>query len=173
MPTKPKTEQINKKISAIVDKNINKKLDSFDKTIYRRWLKVAELSIQLSEWLKALNSNLDNYLPQQELIDKKMENDLNKIKGEINDLQKLSELLKNICSTTMNRISSTPVPPPPPPPSKKIIKSTPSTPKSSTSRAMHDPLEIKNLANTMNKSRKEKLQEIEKKTKDLKKFMDK
>lgn len=173
MPTKPKTEQINKKISTIVDK----KLSSLDKTHYKRWLKVAELSIQLSDWLQALNNRLNTYLPRQEILDRKMENDLNKIKGEIHTLQNLSEVLKNICSTTVNRVA---IPPPPPPPplkkkttnptkSSSTIKNTSST----ASQFMHNPLEIKKLANTMNKSRNEKIHDIEKLAKDLKKILDK
>ena len=178
MPTKPKTEQINKKLTAIVDKNINKKLTSLEKTHYKRWLKVAELSIQLSDWLQALNNRLNAYLPHQEILDRKMENDLNKIKGEIHTLQNLSEVLKNICSTTVNRIT---IPPPPPPPHKKIIKTTSPTKSSSNkkhtsstaSQFMHNPLEIKKLANTMNKSRNEKINDIEKLSKDIKKIIDK
>jgi DNA gyrase/topoisomerase IV subunit A len=174
MPTKPKTEQINKKISTIVDK----KLTSLDKTHYKRWLKVAELSIQLSDWLQALNTRLNTYLPHQEILDRKIENDLNKIKGEIHTLQNLSEVLKNICSTTVNRIT---IPPPPPPPPKKIIKTTSPTKSSSTikntsstaSQFMHNPLEIKKLANTMNKSRREKIHDIETLAKDLKKIINK
>lgn len=174
MPTKPKTEQINKKITAIVDKNINKKLTSLEKTHYKRWLKVAELSIQLSDWLQALNNRLNAYLPHQEILDRKMENDLNKIKGEIHTLQNLSEVLKNICSTTVNRITAPPPPPPPPPPPKKTTK-TISPPKTSStvSQFMHNPLEIKKLANTMNKSRNEKINDIEKLAKDIKKIIDK
>jgi len=177
MPTKPKTEQINKKISTIVDKNINKKLSSLDKTHYKRWLKVAELSIQLSDWLQTLNSRLNTYLPHQEILDRQMENDLNKIKGEIHTLQNLSEVLKNICSTTVNRITA---PPPPPPPPKKTVKTTNPTKSLSTkntsstaSQFMHNPLEIKKLANTMNKSRNEKLNDIEKLAKNIKKIIDK
>lgn len=174
MPTKPKTEQINKRITAIVDK----KLTSLDKTHYKRWLKVAELSIQLSDWLQALNNRLNEYLPHQEILDRKIENDLNKIKGEIHTLQNLSEVLKNICSTTVNRIT---IPPPPPPPPKKNIKTTSPTKSSSTikktsstaSQFMHNPLEIKKLANTMNKSRREKIHDIEKLAQDLKKIIDK
>tara|TARA_Y100000389_G_scaffold40066_1_gene34538 strand:+ start:9755 stop:10279 length:525 start_codon:yes stop_codon:yes gene_type:complete len=174
MPTKPKTEQINKKITAIVDKNINKKLTSLEKTHYKRWLKVAELSIQLSDWLQALNNRLNAYLPHQEILDRKMENDLNKIKGEIHTLQNLSEVLKNICSTTVNRITAPPPPPPPPPPKKTTKTISPTKKTSSTvSHIMHNPLEIKKLANTMNKSRNEKINDIEKLSKDIKKIIDK
>ena len=170
MPTKPKTEQINKKITAIVDK----KLTSLDKTHYKRWLKVAELSIQLSDWLQALNTRLNTYLPHQEILDRKMENDLNKIKGEIHTLQNLSEVLKNICSTTVNRITAPPPPPPPPPPKKTTKTISPTKKTSSTvSQFMHNPLEIKKLANTMNKSRNEKINDIEKLSKDIKKIIDK
>lgn len=176
MPTKPKTEQINKRITAIVDK----KLTALDKTHYKRWLKVAQLSIQLSDWLQSLNNRLNTYLPHQEILDRQMENDLNKIKGEIHTLQNLSEVLKNICSTTVNRIAAPPPPPPPPPP-KKTLKTTSPTKSSSTkkktsstaSQFMHNPLEIKKLANTMNKSRNEKVNDIEKLAKDLKKIIDK
>ena len=172
MPTKPKTEQINKKITAIVDKNINKKLTSLEKTHYKRWLKVAELSIQLSDWLQALNNRLNTYLPHQEILDRKMENDLNKIKGEIHTLQNLSEVLKNICSTTVNRIT-VPPPPPPPPPKKTTKTISPTKTSSTVSQFMHNPLEIKKLANTMNKSRNEKINDIEKLAKDIKKIIDK
>jgi hypothetical protein len=169
MPTKPKTEQINKKITAIVDK----KLSSLDKTHYKRWLKVAELSIQLSDWLQALNSRLNTYLPHQEILDRKMENDLNKIKGEIHTLQNLSEVLKNMCSTTVNRIAAPPPPPPPPPPKKTTKTISPTKTSSTVSQFMHNPLEIKKLANTMNKSRREKIHDIEKLAKDIKKIIDK
>jgi len=168
MPTKPKTEQINKKITAIVDK----KLSSLDKTHYKRWLKVAELSIQLSDWLQALNNRLNAYLPHQEILDRKMENDLNKIKGEIHTLQNLSEVLKNICSTTVTRITAPP-PPPPPPPKKTTKTISPTKTSSTVSQFMHNPLEIKKLANTMDKSRREKIHDIEKLAKDLKKIIDK
>ena len=177
MPSKPKTEQINKKITNIIDKNINKKMDSLDKTHYKRWLKVAELSIQLSDWLQALNSRLNTYLPHHEILDRRMENDLNKIKGEIHNLQNLSDVLKKICSATVDRTSA---PPPPPPPSTKKNKTNSSpksalskTPSTSVSRVMHDPNEIKRLSNTLNKSRNEKLQEIEKSTKKLKNIIEK
>jgi DNA gyrase/topoisomerase IV subunit A len=173
MPTKPKTEQINKRITAIVDK----KLTALDKTHYKRWLNVAQLSIQLSDWLQSLNNRLNTYLPHQEILDRQMENDLNKIKGEIHTLQNLSEVLKNICSTTVNRITA---PPPPPPPPKKTLKTTSPTKSlttknisSTVSQFMHNPLEIKKLANTMNKSRNEKVNDIEKLAKDLKKIIDK
>ena len=169
MPTKPKTEQINKKISTIVDK----KLSSLDKTHYKRWLKVAELSIQLSDWLQALNNRLNTYLPHQEILDRKIENDLNKIKGEIHTLQNLSEVLKNICSTTVNRITAPPPPPPPPPPKKTTKTISPTKTSSTVSHIMHNPLEIKKLANTMNKSRNEKINDIEKLSKDIKKIINK
>lgn len=132
-------------------------------------MKVAELSIQLSDWLQALNNRLNTYLPHQEILDRKIENDLNKIKGEIHTLQNLSEVLKNICSTTVNRVAI--------PPLKKTTKTTNPTKLSSTikntsstaSKYMHNPLEIKKLANTMNKSRNEKIHDIEKLAKDIKK----
>lgn len=159
MPTKPKTEQLSKTISNIMDK----KLDTLEKKHYKRWLKVAELSILINEMLQTLTSKLNEYLPRREVLDGQIENDINQIKGEIRSLKNLSDVLKNICSTTVSSIN-VPHPPPPPPLPTKASKSPKNSSLknknvTSSKQFMHDPQEIKTKANAMNKSRNKKLEQ--------------
>lgn len=113
MPIKPKSDIIDKKISSIIDRRI----DKFDIKHHKRWLKVAELSVGLNDMLQHLISRLNTYLPYQETMDRHMENEVNKIKGEMNNLKDISGILRNICTSTVGQLPTTrPVPPPPPPP---------------------------------------------------------
>lgn len=116
MPIKPKNDLIDKKISNIIDRRI----DKFDIKHHKRWVKVAELSVGINDMLQHLSSRLNTYLPYQETMDRHMENEVNKIKGEINNLKDISGILRNICTSTVGQLPATRPPPPPPPPPPKI-----------------------------------------------------
>lgn len=177
MPTKPKTEQLDKRISNIIDK----RLDVLDNKQYKRWLKVTELSFVLNDWLQILTVQLNEYLPNQENIHKQTEKEVNQIKGELNNIKDISQLLKTICTSTVERVSTRPPPPPPPPkpssskPSSKNnsrLNQTTSSKKvaASYTRVGHDADEIRMKASQMNtNARKKKLAEFENKLQDVEK----
>ena len=193
MPIKPKNDIIDKKISNIIDRRI----DKFDIKHHKRWVKVAELSVGINDMLQHLSSRLNTYLPYQETMDRHMENEVNKIKGEINNLKDISGILRNICTSTVGQLPATrPPPPPPPPPSKipttrkKISPSKKKSPNHALSRkpstsgivfnGIHNAAEIKRKANAMQSARlkndaifklENKMQAVENKARNLQRML--
>jgi hypothetical protein len=194
MPIKPKNDIIDKKISNIIDRRI----DKFDIKHHKRWVKVAELSIGINDMLQHLSSRLNTYLPYQETMDRQVENEVNKIKGEINNLKDISGILRNICTSTVGQLppAARPPPPPPPPPPKipttrkKISPSKKDSPNKALSRkpsttgvvfkGIHNAAEIKRKANAMQSARlknnaifklENKMQDVENKARNLQRML--
>jgi hypothetical protein len=192
MPIKPKNDIIDKKISNIIDRRI----DKFDIKHHKRWVKVAELSVGINDMLQHLSSRLNTYLPYQETMDRHMENEVNKIKGEINNLKDISGILRNICTSTVGQLPATRPPPPPPPPPKipttrkKISPSKKNSPNHALSRkpstsgvvfnGIHNAAEIKRKANAMQSARlkndaifklENKMQDVENKARNLQRML--